>query len=85
MVTDKIQTSSIRGRSNTMTKMDTINDLITQLNKLRVSQHKPVVVRAWTGLGHWLKTNEENYHSVGGIFTKDDEFIGFLEGLLYTE
>ena len=67
------------------TKTERINDLITALNELRKSQGKPTVKRCWTGAGHWLKTEEEIYKTVGSIFTKDDEFIGFLQGLLCTD
>lgn len=67
------------------TKAMKIKDLILALNELRKKQGKPTVTRCWTGLGHWLKTDEENYKSIGGIFTNTDEFIGFLQGLLNTE
>ena len=67
------------------TKMDHIADLIAELNRQRALQNKPLVTREWTGAGHWLKAGDKSYHSLGGIFTKDDEFIGFLEGLTYTE
>lgn len=68
-----------------ITKMDTIDELIKQLNKIRESNTKSVVVRRWTGAGHWLKTVEDKYKSIGGIFTSDDEFIGFLRGLIFRE
>lgn len=64
------------------TKNGTMIDLISQLNSIRQYQGKPFVTREWTGVGHWLKTDEDNYKSVGGIFTNDDEFIGFLRGLI---
>jgi hypothetical protein len=67
------------------TKMDNIKDLILSLNEKRSKEGKVAVSRQWTGLGHWLKTEEENYKSLGGIFTSDDKFIGFLEGLLFEE
>jgi len=67
-----------------ITKMDTITDLIVELNRQRTLQNKPLVTREWTGAGHWLKP-ANSYNSIGGIFTKDDEFIGFLEGLVYIE
>ena len=65
------------------TKAEKIKDLVDSLNRQRAKRGKPLVSRRWTGAGHWLKTEESNYHSIGPIFTKDDEFIGFLEGLIY--
>lgn len=65
------------------TKADRMADLIAELNHLRVLHGKPEVERAWTGAGHWLKTKEQNYKSIGGVFVRDDEFIGFLEGLIF--
>jgi len=68
------------------TKMDTINTLIEELNSVRKEQGKPEVTRCWTGVGHWLKRGDKtNYSSLGGIFTNDNEFIGFLRGLLFVE
>lgn len=64
------------------TKSEKIKDLIIALNELRIKEGKTPVIRRWTGAGHWLKTNETNYKSIGGIFTNDNEFIGFLQGLL---
>lgn len=67
------------------TKADKIKDLILALNELRKREGKTPVVRCWTGIGHWLKTEEDNYKAIGSIYTKDDEFIGFLQGLLWRE
>lgn len=68
------------------TKSEQIKDLILALNEKRVKEGKITVSRATTGSGtHWLKTDEENYISVGRIFHNDDSFIGFLEGLLLEE
>ncbi len=62
-----------------------MDDLIISLNVIRKEQGKVVVQRCWTGAGHWLKTIETDYRSLGGIFTNDREFIGFLRGLLFVE
>jgi hypothetical protein len=57
----------------------------TELNHLRQKQGKKPVELCWTGAGHWLKTIERDYKSVGGIFVSNDEFIGFLQGLAFEE
>ena len=67
------------------TKADNIKDLVTAFNEKRVREGKCTVSRCWTGAGHWLKTDEKQYRSFGGIYTSDDKFIGFLEGLLYDQ
>lgn len=64
------------------TKAQKIADLIIALNEQRNRKGLVPVSRAWTGLGHWLKTEEEPYRCIGRIFVGDDLFIGFLEGLL---
>jgi len=64
------------------TKTLQIFDLIKSLNEQRAEKGLPLVSRQWTGAGHWLKTEEENYKTIGRIFITDDLFIGFLEGLL---
>ncbi|MDD5356442.1 MAG: hypothetical protein PHY56_07905 [Candidatus Omnitrophica bacterium] len=66
-------------------RVQLINDLIVTLNEKRIKENKVTVSRQWTGLGHWLKTNEPNYKTVGRIYTSNDLFIGFLEGLLWSE
>jgi len=71
--------------SHRINKMDRMEYLIDVLNAKRQDEHKPLVKRAWTGAGHWLCTIEDDYHSVGDIFINDDEFIGFLEGLIFEE
>ena len=67
------------------TKIYRINDLIITLNEKRTRENKPTVSRQWTGLGHWLKTNEPNYKTIGRIYTDSNMMIGFIEGLLWTE
>lgn len=64
------------------TKAQQIEDLISALNEKRKRANKIPVKRCWTGAGHWLKTEEKEYKSIGGIYTSDDKFIGFLEGML---
>jgi len=67
------------------TKAERIKDLIAVLNEKRKSQGLPVVSREWTGAGHWLKVPMKggDYSSLGDIYTNDERFIGFLEGLIY--
>ena len=65
--------------------MDTINFLIAELNSRRIDEHKSKVIREWTGSGNWLRTDEKYYRSVGDVFTNDDEFIGFLRGLIFVD
>ena len=67
------------------TKAENIKDLIEALNEKRTRRRLPAVSRQWTGAGHWLRepVGSNEYRSMGGIFTNDDRFIGFLEGLLY--
>lgn len=67
------------------TKAEQINDLLKAVNELRQRQGKVKVKRGWTGVGHWLMTDEENHRAIGRIFVGDDLFIGFLEGMLITE
>jgi hypothetical protein len=63
-------------------KSEQVNDLIKAFNEKRKKENKPLVSRQWTGLGYWLKTEEIEYKAIGRIYTSDDMFIGFLEGLL---
>jgi len=67
------------------TKAEQIKDLILALNELRVKQGKVKLIRCWTGAAHWLRTVGDNYKSVGAMYSNDDRFIGFLEGLLEQE
>ena len=64
------------------TKAQMIQYRIDLLNEYRKKAGKPTVKRAWTGLSHWLATEEKDYISLGGIFVGDDKFIGFLDGLI---
>lgn len=66
------------------TKATLIEDLIIALNEKRKKQNLPPVRRGWTGVKHWLMTDEKEYKAIGRMFN-DDEFIGFLEGLLAQE
>jgi hypothetical protein len=66
------------------TKRNKMDELISTLNNQRKEAGRAQVELCWTGAGHWLKTIETNYQSIGGIFVNDDEFIGFLEGLTFT-
>jgi len=66
-------------------KSDQIKDLIIALNEQRAKAGKVLVSRQWTGLGHWLKTEEKEYKCIGSIITNDSEFIGFLKGMLITQ
>jgi hypothetical protein len=65
------------------TKAEEIKGLIEDLNKLREKEGLIPLERCWTGLGHWLRESKIDGRSYGGIFVKDDEFIGFLEGLIF--
>ena len=59
-----------------------MRDLVAALNDKRNKKGLPLVSRQFTGAGYWLKTEEEKYKCIGRIFTSNDMFIGFLEGLL---
>lgn len=65
-------------------KIESIDMLISNINAERELIGKCPVERAWTGIGYWLKTVEPNYKAIGGIYTSEDGFIGFLEGLMYS-
>lgn len=69
------------------TKMQNIADLLITFNEQRVKEGKSPVELCWTGAGHWLKTKIKgnDYKAFCGIFTNDDQFIGFLEGLLFNQ
>lgn len=66
-------------------KSEQVKDLIDAYNEKRTKENKPLVSRQRTGLGYWLKTEEIDYKIIGRIYTSDNMFIGFLEGLLCTQ
>lgn len=67
------------------TKGQQIQDLLVALNEKRKRENKIPVRRGWTGVAHWLMTDEEQYKAIGTLQNSDDKFIGFLEGLLVTQ
>lgn len=72
----------MRTTSKKYTKADRIADLIIALNEYRAKHGKIAVKRGWTGVAHWLMTDEQEYKSIGGMYLSDDAFIGFLEGMM---
>lgn len=64
------------------TKSQQIQDLLIALNEKRKRENKTLVRRGWTGVAHWLMTDEKEYKAIGTLQSSDDKFIGFLEGLL---
>lgn len=73
------------GKTKRYTKADLIEDLLEALNEHREKNGLIKVRKGWTGAGHWLMTDEKEYKNIGNIYTSDEGFIGFLEGLLINQ